>query len=372
MGLRYDRDSARKNNGPTIYFTDATSLIMLTNEIRSTLENGLPMYVYRRPGEMMITFGASSKVAEGLETPGFVIARFLPDLPYLVIPYREEPGEKMAAASSNSFPAESTTEEDYRKEIDAIQDALRGNGGGKIIASRRIVEDGIVNIPATFLELCRLHPDAFVFCFHTPMTGCWIGASPELLLESRRGLMTAMALAGSRKAGTESSWDDKNVEEQSMVADFVHDTLQAHGMKIESESPFTKVAGKVEHICTMFSVEPSEPQTPSSLSSLLHDLSPTPALCGLPRETALRVIREQEKDSRGCYGGFCGPHRSPEDFTFFVNLRSACIDVDTKRFCIYAGGGITLKSDAGKEWEETELKATTISDSLCRRRNSTN
>ncbi|MDE6299788.1 MAG: chorismate-binding protein, partial [Muribaculaceae bacterium] len=72
----------------------------------------------------------------------------------------------------------------------------------------------------------------------------------------------------------------------------------------------------------------------------------------------------QERNARGCYGGFCGPYRSAEDFTFYVNLR--CAQIERERYCIYSGGGITLKSDTEKEWEETELKATTINDSLCK------
>lgn len=364
MGIRYDRDTMRRAAGPTIYFTDPTSLIMLTNEIRSTLEKGLPLYAYRRPGDMTITFGSSSKVKEGLGTAGFVIAPFLPTLPYLVIPYREGEGKKAAEEIISPFPDKSTTKDEYREELNAIREALTKNGGGKIIAARRIVEDGKVDVTATFFELCRLHPHSFVYCFHTPQTGCWIGASPELLLEGRRGTVATMALAGSRQAGSDHPWDSKNIEEQEMVAEYIEETLISNSIRIEREEPFTRQAGKVEHICTMFQGEPEKAFTPATLGSLLHDLSPTPALCGVPKELALSVINQQEKNTRGCYGGFCGPYRSAEDFTFYVNLR--CAQIEEERYCIYSGGGITLKSDAEKEWDETELKATTINDSLCK------
>lgn len=362
MGLSYDRDTNRRNNGPTIYFTDPTSLIMLTNEIRSSLEKGIPTYVYRRPGDMMITFGTASCVTLGEATPGFVIAPFLPDLPYLTIPYREA-SEKGIEFDPFPFPARSTSVEDHRKEITAIKEALEENGGGKIIAAREIVEKGKVDVPATFFELCRLHPDAFVFCFSTPQTGCWLGASPELLLEGKRGMLTTVALAGSRKSGTEELWDTKNIEEQQMVADYISETFSRHNIIMEQDETVTKRAGKVEHLCTLFQGEPNNPLSDASLSSLLHDLSPTPALCGLPRQIALKVISEKEKEERGCYGGFCGPYRSPSDFTFYVTLR--CARVEKDQYCIYAGGGITLRSDAQEEWEETTLKATTMMESLC-------
>lgn len=362
MGLRYDRDTNRRKNGPTIYFTDPTSLIMLTNEIRSALKNGLPTYVYKRPGDVTITFGTGSEVVVGTSTPGFVIAPFLPELPYLTIPYRDSTGGEESSMTF-PFPEQSTTEVEHEEEITAIKQALAANGGGKIIAAREIVEEGRVDVPATFFELCRLHPDAFVFCFSTAQTGCWIGASPELLLEGRRGLLTTMALAGSRESGSAQPWDKKNIEEQQIVADYISETFARHNISMERDETVTRRAGKVEHLCTLFQGEAESPLSDSTLSALLHDLSPTPALCGLPRSTALKVIGEQEKNGRGCYGGFCGPYRSPSDFTFQVTLR--CARVEKDRYCVYTGGGITLLSDAKEEWEETTLKASTILESLC-------
>ena len=362
MGIRYDKDSLRANNGPTIYFTDPTSLLMLRNEIRSALEANLSVYVYRRPGDMMITFGTSESVVEGLEHPGFVIAPFLPSLPYLTIPFKPVAHASGCLTNKFPFPARSTNKEEHRAEIDAIQTALRENGGGKIIAARIIVEEGSVSVADTFFNLCQQNPNAFVFCFNTPQTGCWIGASPELLLESRRGLFPTMALAGTRPADSEGPWDEKNIEEQRMVTDFIEDMLATHNIKSETGETFTFSAGKVEHICTPISGETEEAFSSSRLSELLHSLSPTPALCGLPRELALKVISSQENGDRGCYGGFCGPYRSPQDFQFQVILR--CARIEQKRFCLYAGGGITLKSSPESEWKETELKATTLLDSL--------
>jgi isochorismate synthase len=42
----------------------------------------------------------------------------------------------------------------------------------------------------------------------------------------------------------------------------------------------------------------------------------------------------------------------------FVNLRCMVV-IDQKAF-IFAGGGITSGSDAGAEWQETNLKADTL------------
>ena len=41
-----------------------------------------------------------------------------------------------------------------------------------------------------------------------------------------------------------------------------------------------------------------------------------------------------------------------------VNLR--CMNIDSDIITLFAGGGITEKSDSEKEWEETELKINTL------------
>ncbi|MBD5357228.1 MAG: hypothetical protein HDR88_09535 [Bacteroides sp.] len=368
MAIRFDKDTRRATNGPMIFFSDPSAEISLGEEIRGAIEAKLSFYTYRRPGDMMISFGSSESVVKGVEVPGFVIAPFLPDLPYLTIPYRPPFGlhkkdELSAIDFHYSFPSYSTTRQQHRKEIEAIRRQLDEIGFGKIVAARAIVENQKIDPAATFAYLCRKYPDAFVFCFSTPLTGCWVGASPELLLEAHVATLKTMALAGTRRAHTPGEWDTKNIEEQQMVTDFIAEAFKKNNLPIVVGSTFTKCAGQIEHICTPISspIDLSGFST-SQLTNLLNDLSPTPALCGLPREIALRIISENEDFSRGFYGGFCGPYHAPGDFSFYVNLRSANIEQD--RVCVFVGGGITRMSDPELEWEETSLKSTTVMSAL--------
>lgn len=362
MSIRFDKDSKKATNGPMIFFSDPSAEISLGEEIRGAIESRLSFYAYRRPGDLMISFGSSEGVTEGIGEPGFVIAPFYPDAPYLTIPYRQVKTHGCNSGSSYRCPSASTTREEHQAEIRRIQEVLKKNGTGKIIATRISVENKRVDVGATFAELSRSHPDAFVFCFSTPVSGCWIGASPELLLESGHHGLSTMALAGTREAGHHGDWDIKNVEEQQMVTAFISETLLHNGIDPLIGDTFSKRAGKVEHLCTPVSGKPDIPLSADSLTSLLRDLSPTPALCGMPRDLALGIIKETENFSRGYYGGFCGPYRSPSDFSFYVNLR--CCLVEDTRYCIYTGGGITLLSDAESEWNETEFKSFTMRDGI--------
>ena len=191
-----------------------------------------------------------------------------------------------------------------------------------------------------------------VFCFSTPATGCWIGATPELLLKGTSDGLESMALAGTRVAYTKEEWDNKNKEEQRIVCDYILKIFNNNAISSVEGPTFTKVTGKIEHICTP--VWGKYNLRDFNLSKLLRDLSPTPALCGNPKEMALTEIFKYEGFDRGCYGGFCGPYHSLTDFVFHVVLR--CASVNANRCCLYAGGGITVFSEVEKEWQETELK----------------
>ena len=356
MGIRYDRDTRRATNGPLIFFSDPSSQEAFAEEVRGALISGLSFYSYRLPRDLMISFGSSEGIAEGIGTPGFVIGMFDPSLPYITIPYKggRNTGNLFP---SYSMPQRSTTYEEYTGEVKEIVKALKNYPYGKVVASRVEIVENPLDIAGTFFDYTRRFPDAMVFCFSTPLTGCWIGASPELLLQGSVGVLNSMALAGTRPAGTIGGWDEKNIEEQKIVADFIARKFRERDLNPVLGETFTKNAGAIEHICTPISATASVSES-FNLEGLLRDLSPTPALCGSPKEFALEEIKRLENFERGCYGGFCGPFHSINDFTFNVVLR--CASVEERKYCIYVGGGITLKSDSNEEWEETKIKITNI------------
>lgn len=354
MGIRFDKDSRRATNGPLIFFSILRDPAF-EEEINGAFYSGLSFYAYRFPHDKMISFGSSEGFVEGLGTPGFVIGMFDPSLPLVTIPYKGHHKEEVSG-SLYTMPQESTSREDYDAEVTGIIRDLRDMEHGKVVASRVVVKEASVDLAERFLDFCDSYPENFIFCFSTPATGCWIGASPELLLEGREGRIESMALAGTRVAGTPGEWDAKNREEQSIVTDYIARVFQRNGLTPERGETFTKVSGSIEHICTPVTGVLSSDRD-FELSGLLRDLSPTPALCGNPKEFALEEIRKYEKFDRGCYGGFCGPFRSAEDFRFNVVLR--CASVSERRYALYVGGGITSASDPASEWTETNLKLPT-------------
>lgn len=362
MGIRFEYGARKATNGPMIFFSDPISEINLKEEIRGAIGSHLSFYAYRMPGDSLISFGSSEGIIEGIGTPGFVIAPFLPDDITYTIPYshvsRSEHGRRYG------FPDHSTTQEEHKEEIRLIKNALTPLGIGKVVASRVKIDYRTVDLGATFLSLAKAYPDAFIFCFATPATGAWIGATPELLLSVEKGHLHTMALAGTMPATSEDPWDEKNIEEQRLVTEHILSTLSNHGIEATTSAPFSKCAGKIKHICTLIDAESVSTvfENPSGLKDLLSDLSPTPAVCGSPRDTALEIIKTSENFSRAYYGGFCGPFHSPIDFSFYVSLR--CGQIESDRYALFAGGGITLQSEVVSEWIETEMKLSTMQSKI--------
>lgn len=322
-------------------------------------------FAYRLPGESGVETGSSGSLIQGIGEAGFAIAPFdrNPD-GLLTIPEGPSTGifesEEDTDESLYEFPSESTSALKHAENVIAIKRLIGEGRLGKCVAARVIVREGRIDLRETFLSLCNAYPEAFVFCFHTSVTGTWIGASPETLLIKKGNTLTSMALAGTRPVGTGGEWDKKNIEEQQVVSGFISDTLIENGFMPQSGDTHTYAAGPVEHIRTVFTAHDVVSDKETCLHKSLKtafDLSPTPALAGYPRAGSMEAIAANEDFERGYYGGFCGPVTADGDFSFFVNLRSMRILPD--RLCVYAGGGIMKDSDPAAEWEETERKAQT-------------
>lgn len=243
--------------------------------------------------------------------------------------------------------------EDYLKTGRAFLKKLNSEGLGKAIYSR------IKKIPyqnkdnsRLFIALEKAYPEAFVYELKSHKLGHWIGATPEILLKGRGGIMETVALAATKKIDDTSPWGDKELEEQELVADFVELAVQRSGAHYSRSERKEYKAGPVKHLINTFYLEGL-----SRPVELLRNLHPTPAVSGLPRDKAIELIQEYEVHDRGLYTGFLGI--TGGDSQLYVNLR--CAQIIGDHAYLYVGGGYTKDSNVEKEWEETENKAKTLS-----------
>lgn len=228
-----------------------------------------------------------------------------------------------------------------------------------------------------FARACHRYPRMFVALVATEKSGIWLTATPEILLEGHENKWRTMALAGTMKlkgeqmdldtpptpdskiANTDLIWSTKNRAEQRIVATYVTQCLEQFTSDFSEEGPFSTRAGDLVHLRSDFKFTLNSKQ---SIGQLIETLHPTPAVCGLPKHKACQFILENEISPRRYYSGFMGPLNINGDTHLFVTLR--CMEINSNRYSLYAGGGLLKDSEEEKEWRETEMKMETMKQCL--------
>ncbi|MFM7022470.1 MAG: isochorismate synthase [Flavobacteriales bacterium] len=246
-----------------------------------------------------------------------------------------------------------TTEEEYKTQFNHYQELFAKGELKKAILSRiKLIDAKTIDIHRTFLNLLKSYPEAYIYCYYSISAGLWIGASPEKFLLLKDNTLETTALAGTKTE--EESWGTKEEEEQAIVTQFIENSL-SDLQNVEVSAPETIKAGSIYHIKANIK---AKFDSETDLIGLIHQLHPTPAVGGFPKEAALRLIASTEKHNREYYSGFAGPLNISDTTHFFVNLR--CAKVFKNGLGLFVGGGLTASSKLEKEWKETENKAGTL------------
>ncbi|HRA49814.1 isochorismate synthase [Actinotalea sp.] len=205
---------------------------------------------------------------------------------------------------------------------------------------------------------------------------CWtfavdglLGATPELLVRSEKGLVTSRVLAGTiRRTGD----DDADLARAAILAHSSKD-LEEHEYAVESlthalepfcsstnvpETPFVLHLPNVLHLATdvtaVLATDRGEPPTSLALAAALH---PTAAVAGTPTADACALIARLEGMDRARYAGPVGWLGADGDGEWGIALRSAEIDPgDPHRLRLFAGCGIVSASVPEAELAESEAK----------------
>jgi isochorismate synthase len=202
-----------------------------------------------------------------------------------------------------------------------------------------------------FEKLVNAYPSAFVYFISTPLTGTWIGASPEPLITNSNNLHKTVALAGTRLKSANGNWSEKEVIEQKWVSEYIHSILKNHQLEFKENGPFNYETGELIHLKTEFEIKNWGKLV--STDALISDLNPTPATAGFPKEDSIQFIIENEGFERNLYTGYIGLKQNNQ-LNLFVNLR--CLNVGQENLTLFAGAGITKDSIPEKEWIETQNK----------------
>lgn len=336
---------------------------LLNRAINLCITKGIPFVAYQLPNTHNISFFANpSKLTDNQckSDEVFRIGFFNKTINNVEIHneigYKELLSNIDNFAQSKSFitPHKSSTDyNSYCSQVTTLTDSL-AKTQGKVVLSKVVCgTHNITDFSDVANKYFSAYNNSFRYIYYTAETGCWIGASPEVLLKysDKSHTLETMSLAGTRLVTNESQeWDNKNIEEHNYVTKFICDTLTELGLQ-HDVSPLENLQfGTIEHLCNHIIIH-----VHNSINNMMivNALSPTPALSGYPVDEAISCINSLENHSRHCYGGHI-TLETPTQFLSHVNLR--CAHFDAQNFCIYSGGGITKDSNPSDEWIETENK----------------
>ncbi|HAB90174.1 MAG TPA: hypothetical protein DCF84_06520 [Bacteroidetes bacterium] len=254
----------------------------------------------------------------------------------------------------------STPQEIYESYVARSVEVLKEGYLKKIVAARRVRFNAVHPTAKVFQALCQQYPNANIFAWWNE-DSCWMGASPELLLDTIKNssgdlMYSTDALAGTQVASSNKdlsrSWTAKEVEEHQLVTDGIVNDLTTYGATKIAPSPLTnKRAGHLFHRFQSISFQTKKPQ------GILDCLHPTAALCGLSREEARQWIIDYEGEARKFYGGYFAL-RQNKAYYAWVNLRSA--EFFDNCTVLHVGAGLTKDSSPQEEWLETKEKTQTM------------
>lgn len=356
----------------------------MIESLQKHFEKKLPFVAYRKPNEVQTTFmfqqDDSLHTVSNFSESGFVFAPFDAEKQTILIPFDEVYQAEIPKVSS----IETTISSEYipakaeQQHIALVQKGvttIQKSEIKKIVLSRREEVRTEKDPFELFQQLLANYQTAFVYIWYHPRVGLWLGATPETLVKARGNSFTTMSLAGTRKVDENNSvsWNQKEIEEQQIVTDYIVDQLQEVTSTISVSETETHQAGSLLHLRSMIT---GRMKAEVNIGDIITTLHPTPAICGFPTQDAKAFIIQEEGYDRMFYTGYLGELNKREETSrnrnrknqensayrtvrtnseLYVNLR--CMELNEKLATLYIGGGITKDSNPESEWEETRAKS---------------
>lgn len=335
-------------------------------KMESAMQSELPFVAYRLPNSLVIKgFVQQTDTlfsTKNYNEEGFVFAPFDDAKKSIVFPLQHCNTYSCKSEFIDEvyegeilFEIDENTKQEHVTLVEKAINFLSETCAKKVVLSRcQEVSVTKFEVFKTFTKLLTVYLNAMAYCWYHPKIGLWLGATPERLLSVEKTAFQTMALAGTQTYdGTmEVEWGEKELIEQQHVTDYIKTNLKEVTDTLQIGNVSTVKAGSLLHLCTHIEGKLSEKL---SLKKLIDALHPTPAVCGLPKESAKEFILKNEGYDRSFYTGFLGELSIENRSNLFVNLR--CMQVKDTICYIYVGGGITSASVPEKEWEETVAKS---------------
>jgi isochorismate synthase len=268
-------------------------------------------------------------------------------------------------AAMDAPPARGLPPADWQSLVEAVAADIRHERTdvGKVVLARTrtLRATGELDPAIVAGHLASAYPTCTVFAIgHGGAT--FVGATPERLVSVADGSATTMALAGSAARGDTDAEDralgeallgdaKERAEHEFVVQALRAGLAQVSSRVISDTEPRVRKLPNLQHLLTPVHATLRPGRTVLDVVQRLH---PSPAVGGVPRDPALKLIREREALDRGWYGGPVGWLNRAGDGDFVVGIRSALLH--GSEATLFAGCGIVADSVGSAELAESNWK----------------
>jgi para-aminobenzoate synthetase component I len=291
------------------------------------------------PGDLL---GRMKEVAGRLETP--------PDEPW--------------ASGRAGAPRSSLDREAYMAGVTRIRDYIRAGDLFQANLTRRITVDSTLGAEELYRRLSEGSPAPYAAFIET-CEGEVVSASPEGFLSVRGREVETRPIKGTAPRGGTPGEDrellealrvsEKDRAENVMIVDLLRNDLSKVCEDGSVEVPSLLALETHPTVHHLVSTVRGRLRREVGPVDLLRAAFPGGSVTGAPKIRAMEVLRELEPVPRGVYTGALGILGFGGDMELSIPIRTATCREG--RIHYGTGGGITLASDPGEEWRETEDKA---------------
>ena len=330
------------------------------------------------PEILVWTTHEGSRAVFTIDTNKDTVESRLPMLRHQLNDWMERTPDPTLAAAPAAVLVESKASdawEQWRARVEAAKATMALGDLQKVVLARaqayQPADAHLFDPLATALALRDRQIDSTTFLIRRKDGQAFLGSSPEILVRLTDKVVNTVALAGTRRRDPSSGSEDaalgaalldseKDRYEQRLVSSAISEALAPAVVDLTvADVPEVVRHPDVQHLRTTIQGRLSDD---TSIFDLVDRLHPTPAVGGLPRESALAWLDDNERLDRGWYAGPIGWIGCDGNGEFVVAIRSVLMAEG--HASAFAGCGLVASSNPADEWEESQVKLQTVRQGL--------
>lgn len=274
------------------------------------------------------------------------------------------PVPKQPPVTASEAPVSNVGKTGYERFVTSLRENILHGDIFQAVPSQRLARSTQLHPFNCYRTLRRINPSPYMFYIDCGSAQL-VGASPETLCCVEKGKVAVHAIAGTVRRGRTPEEDaalaqelirsEKDKAEHIMLVDLArNDISRVCDPRTTTVESLMNVE-KFSHVIHLTSRVTGQLRANRTKYDALRSIFPAGTLTGAPKIRAIELIREQEQERRGVYGGAVGR------IDFARDELDVCIAIRTMVFIngvvyLQAGGGIVYDSVEEDEYIETMNK----------------